>query len=258
MEQFGIGVVTGLYGISGIPNAIIVDSRQVFDAIKRGAEKITTSREGSAGFRSMAVRQGDVDIVVVQAPSYPPAIVEAVSELYVFGVRNIVSISRGYRFSKRVPPSGVLVAVGSIPRDSLSVSIAGSGVPLLASQKLASAYRSMVELRFSDFDWIYGFTVTVESPMLRWCTQPLRDLAGKRGVYAVDSLTAALYAAQYEFQNLETLSLLTLRRNLQLMGGPVASSSEYSEIEEREVREEAILYMTAVELFKALSRTSMK
>ncbi len=253
MESIGIGTITGLYGISDITNAVIVDSQSVFESIRRGAEKITSVREGATGFRSVAVRQGDVDFVVVQIPPYPAAMVEAVSELYYFGIRNIVSISRGYRFSKKVPLNSVLIAAGGIGRDSLSSEIAGVGVPLLASQRLIGLFKSIVEQRFSDFEWAFGFTVSVESPRIRWCMQKLRELAGKRGVYAVDTVTATLYALQYEYQNLEALSLLTLSRHFSFSESMIISSlDEHQTLEERETREESILYLATVEFFKSL------
>ncbi len=258
LETIGVGAVTGLYGVSKISNAILIDSVEVFNNIKRGIEKIISEREGITGFRAIAGRQSDVDLIVVQIPPYPQAVAEAVSELYMFGVRNVILISRGYRLSKKVPISSVLVANGAIGREALSIRISGEGLPLLASQRMASGFKNLVEIRFSDFKWIYGFTVSVPSPRIRWIAGELKDLLGKRGVYAVDSMTATLYALQYEFQKLEALSLLTLSRAYtHPVTSIMPSFDELASLREKEVRLESVLYMAAVELFKQLERRSL-
>ncbi len=259
METAGIGTVTGLYGVSNINNAILVDSEEVFGNIKRGIEKIISEKEGLSGFRAIAGKQSDIDLIIVQIPPYPQAVAEAVSELYVFGVRNIIMISQGYRLSKKISIPSVLVAQGAIARDYLSSKIAGEGLPLLASQRLATGFKNLVEIRFSDFQWVYGFTVSLASPRIKWVSGELKDLAGKRGVYAVDSMTAMLYALQYEFQRLETLSLLILSRSYTYTGSTMFQSyDEFSSLREKEVRYGSVLYMAAVELFRQLERRASR
>jgi hypothetical protein len=253
MEYVGVGSITGLYGVYGVQNAVILDSGQAFDNIKKGLERVTSEKSGLYGIRSIAGKQGGMPLIVVNVPPYPQAIVEAVSELYMFGVRRIIGIGRGFRLVGRLPARAVLVARGAVGMDGISESIAG-GLPLIVSSKLESIFRSVAEIRFSDFNWVYGFTLTVPSPYMRSLVEKVRSLAGKRAVVAVDSYTAALYAMQYEYPHLEALGLIVLPGQYEkIMEGTIMKSiDEMEQLRSVIARSETILYMVAIEILKKL------
>ncbi|MCE4627838.1 MAG: hypothetical protein F7C34_01635, partial [Desulfurococcales archaeon] len=227
---------------------------KAFDNIKKGIERVTSEREGATGVRSVVGRQAGVDIVLVQVPPYPEAVAEVVSELYLFGVRRIISISRAYSIGRRMSQRPVVIAKAAIPLDSVSREISGEELPLMPSSKMEYTFRSIAELRFSDFNWVYGYTITVPTIYVRPLIEKIRKIAGKRGVVAVDTVTAALYALQYEYTHLETLSLLVLAGHLdQYASSSIARSlDEHSSIIEYIGRNETILYMVAIEILKRL------
>ncbi|MCE4624812.1 MAG: hypothetical protein F7C35_02975 [Desulfurococcales archaeon] len=253
MEYMGVGTITGLYGVSGISKAVLVDSSQAFDNIRKGIERITSERSGKTGFRSIAGRQADTDVIVVQIPPYPQAVVEAVSELYAFGVRQVVAISGGHRLSRKMPSRAALVVRGAVPMDDVSRAIAGQ-LPLLPSYRIESVFREMIESRFSDFNWVYGVTVTVASPHLRHYIEKIRGLTGRRWIAAADSVSAPLYAMQYELPGLEAISLLVMTGATEPFAEStiVRSMDEFEADLERVAREETILYMVAIEVLKKL------
>ncbi len=252
MEYVGVGIVTGLYGVSGITNAIIVDNPKTFDNVKKGIERITGEKEGSTGFRSIAGRQANLDFILVQIPPYPQAVVEAVTELYIFGVRRIIMIASAYRFAKKIPPRSVLVARGAVGLDGISEKIAGLNFPLIASPRLEHIFKSFAEMRFSDFSWIYAHTATLPSTRIRQFSGLVREIAGKRDLIAIDSVTAPLYALQYELSRLEALALLTLSEQAdQFLTSTIVSGMDVlDDMQERISRQETILYMVALEVLK--------
>jgi len=254
MEYIGIGTITGLYGLNNIKNAVIVDSPKAFDNIKKGIERVTSEREGITGVRSIVGRQSGVDFVLVQIPPYPEAIVDVVSELYMFGVRKIITLGRAYSLEKRMPARPVLVARAAVPLDNVSNTLAESGLPLIPSTRIEYIFRSVAELRFSDFNWVYGYTITVPTFYARTLMERVRRLAGKRGVVAVDTVSAPLYAMHYEYTHLETLSLLVIAGHIDQVATTsiVRSVDDMSNTVEKIGREETILYMVAVEIFKRL------
>jgi len=254
MEYVGVGTVTGLYGVSGIENAVLVDSPRAFDNIKKGIERVTGERQGCTGIRSIVGRQSGVGLVLVQVPPYPQAVVDAVSELYIFGIRRVIGLGRAFSLTKRLPSRPVLMAKAAVPLDAVSTIVADEGLPLAPSSKMEYTFKTIVELRFTDFNWIYGYTVTTPSPYIRSLTESVRKLAGKRGVIAIDSMSSALYALQYEYSKLETLSLLSFAGSFEQIASSsvVRSVDDMTAIMEKIGREETILYMIAVEIFKKL------
>ncbi len=248
MASAGVGVVTGLYSTQSFTSAIIVDNGRVFDSVKRSLEEASSEREGFPGFRSIVGSYRNSRIALVQAPLYPQAIAEAVSELYVMGARRIIVIGRGYRLSRKLSPDSIIIAIGAIPRDSVSQRIAPRGVPLLASSNLYSRVKNLATLRFPDLDWSYGLTVTLDSLRLKWMLGDAEEMVGLRGVIAADSFTAPLYALQYEYSNLETVAIITAFRQYNrvtpLIETPVES---YNRLVDRESSTEGILYTVALE-----------
>ena len=254
MEYIGVGSVTGLYGVSDIGNVILVDSSEAFENIKKGIERITSEKEGLTGFRSIAGRQADVDFILVQIPPYPQAVVEAVTELYMFGARRFIAIARGYRLVKKLPPRVALVARGAVGLDGVSSSIAGTGVPLVVSSRMEHFFKNVAEVRFQDFSWVYANTVTVPSPRLRYLGDMIRQYIGRRGIIAVDSIVAPLYALQYEFHNMESLAFLVLHDHADaaMTSTILPGVDSLEEAKSKIAREETILYMVAIEILRKL------
>ena len=254
MEYIGVGSVTGLYGVTDIGNVIIVDSSEAFDSIKKGIERITGEKGGLTGFRSIAGRQANVSFILVQIPPYPQAVVEAVTELYMFGARRFIAIARGYRLVKKLPPRVALVARGAVGLDGISSSIAGRGVPLVVSARMEHFFKNVAEIRFQDFSWVYANTVTVPSPRLRYLGDLVRQYVGKRGIVAVDSVVAPLYALQYEFHNLEALAFLVLHDHADsaMTSTILPGVDSLEDTNSRIAREETILYMVAIEILRKL------
>jgi len=248
MASAGVGVVTGLYSTQSFDSAIVVDNRRVFDSVKKSLEEASTEREGLPGFRSIVGSYRNSRIALVQAPPYPQAVAEAASELYVMGARKIVMIGRGYRLSRRLSPESIVIALGAIPRDSISGRIAPSGVPLLASNSLYNKVRNLASLRFPDLEWFQGLTVTVDSSRLKWVSKSAEDLVGLRGVLVVESFVAPLYALQYEYSNLEAVAIVTAFRQYSRVAPPIESPADsYSRLIDRESKVEGILYTVALE-----------
>lgn len=254
MSYVGVGSVTGIYGVSDVRSAIIVDSSQAFENIKKGVERVTSERPGLTGFRSIVAKQADVTFILVQIPPYPQAVAEAVTELYLFGARRFILIGRGYRLSKKLPPRVALVVRGAVGVDNVSRMIAAPGLPLVISWRMEHVFRSVVELRFQDFNWVYANSVTLPSAHLRYLSDEVRVYAGKRGVVAADTLVAPLYALQYDFVNMEAMAMLTLHDAIDsVISSPVHPSLEdYEDEAARIAREETILYMVALEMLRRL------
>ncbi len=249
MALSGLGIVTGLKTVFQLDGAVILDSQRVFDYIKKSLETPQQEKAGAPGFRSIAGEFRDKKVALVQVPPYPQAAVEAAIELYLLGARRIIIVTRGYRISRRVPQNSVLIASAAIPGDSLSGRIARPGIPLLASSQMLSRARSIVEVRFPDIDWRAGFTVTVDSPRLKYAVSHMDPYVGYKGVVAADSMVAPVYALQYEYTNLEVLALETLYRQYTRVPTTIESSEDaYSRLLEREARTASLLVTIALEI----------
>lgn len=244
----GLGAVTGLYSTYSFQAAILIDNKAVYDSVKKSLESASSEREGYAGARAVVGGYKDIRLALVLVPPYPQAVVETVTELYLLGARRIILIGRGYKLSRRLPPDTVLIPVASVPRDSFSRRIAPNGAPLLASQQLLARVRSIVGLRFPDIDWLPGLTVTIDSLRMKWVLPDAEDLVGTRGVYAVDSMVAPLYALQYEYGNLDAVALITVFRQYNRVPSPIESPAEsYNRLLEKEAKVQSVLYAAALE-----------
>ncbi len=249
----GIGQATGLQWSGNISDAIILDNSEVYDNVKKGMERIHGEYLGLPGFRVLSGRQLDMDLLIVQIPPYPQSVVEAVMELYLFGIRRIISVSRGYRLGGDIEPNAVLLAEAAIPLDSVSEKVAKRGLPLASSRSLLERAREIIDVRFSEFQPYLGFTVTVDSPRLPWIYQEIEDYMGQRDVLGVDTVTAPLYALRYILPRLEALSMIIVQRKIQPQGQAVETDSEgYARLLEREKKMESVLYIVALEIMHSL------
>ncbi len=248
MASVGMGAVTGLYSTYSFQSAILIDNKSVYDNVKKSLEAVSSEREGYSGVRAVVGSYGDTRLALVYTPSYPQVIAEAVAELYLLGARRVILIGRGYRLSRRVTPGSVLIALGAVPRDSVSRRIAPSGLPLLAAQALYSRARSVSMVRFPDLEWIYGLTVTLDSARMKWTLPEAEEFVGTRGVFTLESMVAPLYALQYEYTNLEALAFVTAFRQYSRVPTPLESPAEtYTRLLERESKIQSILYTVALE-----------
>jgi hypothetical protein len=248
MASAGLGAVTGLYSTQTFDHAILVDNGRVFDSVKKSLEEASTEREGLPGFRSIVGSYRNTRIALVQIPAYPQAVAEAVSELYVMGARRVIMIGRGYRLSRRLSPESIVIAIGSVPRDSISLKIAPKGAPLLASSSLYNRVKNLATLRFPDLEWFQGLTVTLDSSRLKWALSEAEELVGLRGVLAAETFVAPLYALQYEYTNLEAVAIVTAFRQYSRVASPIESPADtYTRLVERESKIEGILYTVALD-----------
>ena len=79
---------------------------------------------------------------------------------------------------------------------------------------------------------------------------------GARGVFSVDSVTAPVYALQYEYPYFEAIALITLYKQFSHSLSPVETPLEtYTETLEKEKRTESTLYMIALEVLKKVEET---
>jgi len=249
----GVGVTTGLHTAYPIQGAVIVDNPLVFDYVRKSLEKAISERMGMPGFRSVAGEFHGTKIALVLIPPYPQAVVEAATELYMLGAKKIILVGRGYKLSRRIE-SNILLANGAIPRDSVSRRIARPGLPLLASQQLLSKAKNIGDVRFPDLQWKIGLTVTLDSTRLKWTLGEAEDLVGMKAVVGVDSLVAPLYALQYEYNNLETLAIITLFRHYTRVPTIIETAADTLEkLLEKEARTANILYTLAAETIHAVS-----
>lgn len=218
MLRRGIGVVTGLRGAS-LDSAVIVDSADVYESVKRAAGASITEFAASPGVR-LAMGGGILQQpALVQAPPYPPILYEVVQELVVFGARKIVVVARGYGLRKSVPPGSLLLPQAAVALDSVSKLIVPSGMPLIASRSLYNSLSENVIRRGrAGFAGYYrGKTVvTVDSPraFLLHKRGLLEEFTRYKDVVAVDSVTAPLYAFQYLYPSLEVSTLVYVIGNV--------------------------------------------
>lgn len=258
MSATGIGPVTGIHGTLTGANAVILDSIEAFNGARRGIERIMGEYEGIPGFRSLVGSQLGLDLVIQLVPPYPQAVVEAVSELYSMGVRRVILIHRGYRVRRGLSQDLVLIARAAVPLDSSSRRLIRPGLPVLSSSRLMSVAANILEVRFADFEYIVGMSITVDHPRLPWSHDDVEPYVGIDGVYAVDSLTAPLYSLQYRYPRLEALSLVTLYSQYSGHLSPLEPSAElYLKAIKQESRMESVLYLAAVEILNAVAEEGM-
>ncbi len=249
MALSGVGTVTGLRSVFQLDGAVILDSERVFDYIKKSIEVPHQEKTGAPGFRAVAGEFRGRRVAIVQVPPYPQAAVEAASELYLLGARRLVIVTRAYRLSRRLSQNAVLVASAAISADAITHKIVPPGTPLLASANMLSKTRSIVEVRFPDIEWYVGFTVTVDSPRLRYFFEEAEKYANLKGVVAVDSMIAPVYALQYEYTNLEAIALATIVRSYTKATTTIESSEEAAaKTIDREVRSASLLVTVALEV----------
>ncbi len=257
MQISGVGVATGIHGSPGVDSAIIVDNVSLYEAMMKGMTGIHGGEyRGLPGFRFIVGKQFDYDIVLGLVPPYPEAIVEAVSELYVLGVRSIIVVARGYRLIKKgIEPGTAVLVRASVPLDGVSTRIAPEGVPLLASGHLAAVFRSVAEVQAYPLALTVGTSVTLPSPRLPWSYHAVERYIGVKGVIAVDSVSSALYALQYHYPRLEALTVLAVYRSMSGAYRPVEySADQLQRIEEEELDLQNRIYLLAVESLKKVRR----
>ena len=254
MSSGGLGIVTGIRGPVNSDIAILTDSETLYTNTKKGFERVHAGEyTGLPGFRIMVGTSFDVEILLALVPPYPQSIVEAVSELYVFGVRRVAFIGRGYRIRKATDPDTVLVAQAAVPLDSTSWKVTPRGVPLLAGHRLLSALKGILDTKFQSITHTIGSTITLDTPRGEWSYSEVEDYMGVREIVAVDSITAPLYAIQYKYSNLEALAALTLSRHITPTVTPVETNIEMLEKqEEKELSTLSKLYLALIEATKIL------
>jgi len=249
MALSGVGTITGLRTVFQLDSAIIMDSARVFDYVKKSLESPQQEKSGAPGFRAVAGDFMGKKIALVQVPPYPQAAVEAATELYLLGARKIIIVARAYRLTRRVPQNAVLIVNGAVGADSVSWRIVRQGVPLLAAAPLLAKARNIIEVRFPDVEWHTGFTVTVDSPRLKYTVADAEEYSGYKGVAAVESLVAPVYALQYEYSNLEVMALATLARQFSRVPQTIEPSEDTaSRLAEREARTASLLVTMALEI----------
>jgi hypothetical protein len=251
--RHAVGQTTGVEWSGSIDNAIILDNSEVYDNVKKGMERIHGEYLGFPGFRVLSGRQLDMDLLIVQIPPYPQSVVEAVLELYLFGIRRIITVSRGYRLGSNVEPNTVVLAEAAIPMDSVSPRIAKKGLPLISTGELLERAKEIIDVRFSDLRSEKGFTITVDSPRLPWVYQDIEDYMGQMSVYSVDTVTAPLYALRYALPKLKALSMIIVQRKFSPQEQAFeANKDRYNDLLEREKKMESLLYIVALEIIHSL------
>lgn len=258
MQISGVGVATGIHGSPGVDSAVLVDNVQLYEAMMKGMTGIHGGEyRGLPGFRFVVGRQFDYDLMLGLIPPYPGAVVEAVSELYVLGVRSVILIARGYRLVKKgIEPGTAVLVRASVPLDGVSRRIAPEGVPLLASGHLAAIFRSVAEVQAYPLTLVVGTSVTLPSPRLPWSYHAVEQYIGVKGVVSVDSVSAALYSMQYYYPRLEALVILAVYRGLSGTYRPVEHSiDQMQRVEEEELDLQNRIYLLAVEALKKARRS---
>ncbi len=268
------GRATGIksYGLIA-QSAILVDDVDVYDRVAGAIEPIAGGRyAGLPGFSFTAGRYLDLPIIVGTIPPYPEAVVEAVSELYMMGVRNIVALTRGFRLGK-LPGERhvreediVFVAVAAVPLDGVTDKIAPPGLPLTPSEALLKQFLSLaggeveaIELEEGEapglvkrLDIAKGVTVTLRSPRFPWSYSEVEPYLGMRGIRLADSVTAPLYALQYYYSRIRALSLIVALRPLTPASKPV--DFDYDQARKFHTKEVEVMTRTLILIVEALKR----
>ncbi len=243
----GVGVVTGLHGVSP-KTALILDCEEVYNNIRKSLEGAFGEYVGYPGFRAAVGGHGQ-SILVSLVPPFPPAIYDAVTELTIFGVRKIIAVVRGYRVKSGVTEGSVLLVSAAVPLDSVSTKLVPKGLPLTASPKLFSRAReNLVTANYGDFNYYIGYTVTVDSPKLATFDSRIADYMKVRPIMAMDTIAAPLYSLQFVYPSIEVLVVEVLQRSLKEMSTAFEESLEKYEREEAETHR--ILSMVALAMLE--------
>jgi len=257
LQISGVGVATGIQGSPGVDSAVLVDNVALYEAMMKGMTGIHGGEyRGLPGFRFVVGKQFDFDMVLGLIPPYPEAVAEAVSELYVLGVRSVVVVARGYRLVKRgIEPGTAVLVRASVPLDAVSTRMAPEGVPLMASGHLAAVFRSVAEVQAYPMALTVGTSVTLPSPRLPWSYHAVERYIGVKGIVSVDSVSAPLYSLQYYYPRLEALAVLAVYRGMSSTFRPVEHSvDQLQRIEEEELDLQNRIYLLAVEALKKARR----
>jgi hypothetical protein len=212
MLRRGVGLTTGLRGVN-VESAILVDSSEVYESVKRAAGASLSEFSGVPGV-SVATGGGLLQKpVLVKVPPYPSIVYEVVHELVVFGARKIVSVSRGYSLRKSVPSESLILPSAAVSMDMVSQAIVRRGLPLLVSKTLYNILTErIIRKGGAGFSSYYRgkVVVTVDSPRLAaaYLRGEVESFGRYKDVVAMDTVTAPLYALQYIYPSLETASLV--------------------------------------------------
>ena len=223
MHSFGggYGRVTGIRGGLGshIECVVILDNMELYEKLARGMEPVYSGQfSGLPGFKFIAGNYLDFNLALGVIPPYPAAVVEAVNELYLFGVRNFIFITRAYRLSrirsKPLDHSMPVIVKAAVPLDSVTRRVVAEGVPLLPSKELYLSYlEASSRVEPSGEVPPEAISVTVDSPRLPWSYHELERYIGLRNVATADSVSAPLYALQYNYK-INSLSIVIAVRTL--------------------------------------------
>lgn len=252
--KIAFGESTGIRGTINVDHAIIFDDTDIYEMIRNGLNMAHEYR-GLPGFAFVTGRLFDTNLLIGVIPPYPQAVVEAVSELYVFGVRHVIMVIRGYKAVrshglKEVEPVAVQAA---IPLDSFTSKIAPVGVPLLASQEMLGALGGVLE-RIPGIKLEYGTSITIDSPRMIEAYSEIEKYIGLKRVYCLDSVSATLYALQYKYERLKPLVISILTRTLKPRPLPIETDlEEYRKLKSKETEIIRGMMLVAVETLKAIN-----
>ncbi|BAN89950.1 hypothetical protein [Aeropyrum camini] len=252
----GVGIVTRIPSVSPATSAVLLDHPDVYLRTVRGASTIYGGEyTGSPGFRFTVARVGEANLLIGLIPPYPQAVAEAVYELFILGIRNVIAITRGARLGRRGEEGErVVLAKAAIPLDTVSQRIAPPGTPLLASAELLRGLLAYAELGVLKGSVSPGTTVTMQSLRMGWSYDDAEEYIGLRDVRAADTVTAPLYALQYQFERLNALSVVVAERPLTPTPRPVETDARALERQdEREADLVSKILIAAVETIKAVA-----
>jgi len=208
----GIGPLTGIHGTS-IESAILIDSIDAFESIRKAVNGGSQEFHGSTGFRTIVGGKPLGRSAVVLVPPYPAVVYDVVQELVLYGARRIVAISRGYSLRRNIPPASLILAQAAMAGDSVTPLIVPRGVPLLSSRSLYTTLgEEVIRKGQGGFAGYYRGKVVVTVDSIRAVAEREREyldeLSRYRDIVAVDAVTAPLYAMQYVYPSLEASSLI--------------------------------------------------
>ncbi|MEB3816975.1 MAG: hypothetical protein LRS46_03435 [Desulfurococcales archaeon] len=212
MLRRGVGLVTGMHDVS-IDSAVVVDSLNVYDNIKRTSNGGIVEYTGSSGFRVITGGKILGRTAVALVPPYPPAVYEAVQELIVYGARRVVAVVRGYSLRRNVPPDSIVLANAAIAADSVTQYIVPKEMPLLATRSLYTQLsEEIIRKGQGGFAGYYRGKIVLTVDSARAILEHTRERVDRyshyKDVVALDTVTAPLYALQYIYPSLEVSSLI--------------------------------------------------
>ncbi|MCE4621263.1 MAG: hypothetical protein F7B95_02330 [Desulfurococcales archaeon] len=250
MAARGVGVATGLHGITA-KHALILDSEEAFNNIKRTLEGALSEFTGYPGFKITAGRTHGQNVLLVLVPPFPAAVYETVSELVMFGVRRIVAVIDGFKSRRGIAEDSVLIASAAVPRDSISRRISLNELPLTASVNMVLRVKeALVSPSYGDFNYYIGFTLTVDTPRIAASDSETAEYLKVKQIIGVDTITAPLYAFQFLYPSLEALSVIVLNRNIH--DASVAFEETLDKYERVKSRSSRMITMIALALLKEL------